>query len=130
MTVPIDFDVASFDTGIGNDLILDVCEQLFDAVRCDMATGITHTDSIGTQLDGSSVYLLDFLGFGASRVFCDKHHGNVIVHREGDGFLSSTENSFHGPILSVLANRTGAEEGACLNLHLMLGLQVNQGFDI
>ena len=72
----------------------------------------------------------DVLRLGTGGVFGHEHHWDVVFHRITDRALHGVEQLLHGPVFGVHADGARAEEGRGLNVHAVLGLKIDQGFDV
>ena len=130
MAMPVDLDIPALHTGIGNHLFLDEANQLAHPVRGDMTTGVTDADPICPKLDCAGVYFLNLLRLAPSRVFGDKHYRDVIVNCEGHGGFCCGEDPLHRPAFCELPDWACSQKRASLDLPLVLGLKIDERFDI
>ena len=63
MTVPVHFDLAPFVSTVFDDFFIDEAQQLLDAVRCHVTTGVTDAKSTSTKFHCSKVNLLHIFWF-------------------------------------------------------------------
>ena len=75
-----------------------------------MANGVAHTDTASTGLDRDCVQAGDGLRSRPGRVLSDKHNRHTAVDSELHCIFAMTEHSVEGPVLSILTDRTGADE--------------------
>ena len=111
-------------------MLVNEVEQASDAVGRDVPAGVAHAEPANAQLKSALIHLNDVFWLGTGGVLGHEHHRDVLFNRETDRTFHGVEQLLHGPIFGVHADGARAEEGRGLDVHAVLGLKVNQGFDV
>ena len=109
--MPIEPDVRA---ALGHHLTGE-SHQVHGSGRCGVADGVAQAQALGSGPNRGLEQLPQGLRLGAHRVLGHVHDRQSVGHRERHRLFRVPEHRVQGPILGVLADRRGADEGAHLD---------------
>ena len=112
VAVPVELHLLA---AAADDLILHEAHEGADAVGGRVADGVGEAEAARAPADRVPVEGAQRLGVGAGGVLGDEHHRQPLADGEGDRGLARAEEVVERPVLGVLADGRGADEGRGLD---------------